>query len=323
MKKIGIVCCYFGKLPNYFHLWLKSCAANPTIDWLFFGDQKLSGLPENVKHYHVTLEKIHKLCREKIDEKLILPKPYKICDYKVFYGSIFTDYLVGYDFWGYCDFDMIFGDLREFFSPERLEKFDKILPLGHLSIYRNTPEVNKRFRCAGSQYTLHQVLTDEKTCAFDEWRGIYAIYKHNDFPMCDDMPFADITCMHKRLTIHSRTSCKYKKTAPNFEHQVFYWENGKIYRTYIDGNKRICQDTFLYIHLARRQFPDAPEADAFYCTPAGFVPKIPGVVPGRKEIDQYNPFYGKLFEWIERRLRRRMMKRENHRRFAARAKTSK
>ena len=322
MKKIGIVCCYFGKLPNYFHLWLKSCAANPTIDWLFFGDQELSGLPENVKHFQVTLEKVRELCRDKIDRELILPKPYKICDYKVLYGSIFADFLAGYDFWGYCDFDMIFGDLREFFTPERLDKFDKILPLGHLSIYRNTPEVNERFRCAGSQYTLHQVLTDEKTCAFDEWRGIYAIYKHNDFPMCDDMPFADISCMHKRLTIHRRTSGKYKKPAPDFERQIFYWENGKVYRSYIDKDKRICQDTFLYIHLARRQFPDAPEADAFYCTPSGFVPKIPGVVPGRKEIDRFNPFYGKLFEWIERRLRRRMMKRENHRRFAARVKTS-
>lgn len=323
MKQIGIVCCYFGKLPNYFNLWLKSAAANPTVDWLFFCDQELSGLPENIKFHRMTLTKVHEICKRKIDPELILPKPYKICDYKALYGSIFADYLTGYDFWGYCDFDMIFGDLREFFTEERLEKFDKILPLGHLSIYKNTPEVNERFRCAGSQYTLHQVLTDEKTCAFDEWRGIYAIYQHNGFPMCDDMPFADISCMHKRLTIHRRTSDKYKKPAPDHNHQLFYWENGKIYRAYIDEHKQVCLDNFLYIHLARRTFPDAPDAGAFYCTPSGFIAKTPGSVPSAKEIKKLNAYHGKLFEWIERHIRRKIMKRENHRRFAGRTGKSK
>lgn len=319
MKKIAIVCCYFGKLPNYFNLWLRSCAANPSIDWLFFCDQEQTALPQNVKYFRVTLAEIHNLCRQKVSPELILPKAYKLCDYKVMFGTIFADYLTGYDFWGYCDFDMIFGDLRAFFTDERLEKFDKILPLGHLSIYRNTPEVNERFRCAGSQYTLHQVLTDEKTCAFDEWRGIYAIYKHNGFPMCDDMPFADISCMHKRLTIHRRTSDKYKKPAPNYDQQLFYWENGKVFRAYVDKDRKVSVDDFLYIHLPRRKFPDAPETEAFYCTPTGFEPKTPGTVPGVREIKRLNAWHGRLFEWIEGHIRRKIMKRENHRRFAERS----
>jgi hypothetical protein len=33
--------------------------------------------------------------------------PYKICDWKPFYGHIFREYLVAYDFWGHCDMDII------------------------------------------------------------------------------------------------------------------------------------------------------------------------------------------------------------------------
>ena len=58
MHKIGIICCYFGSLPNYFNLWLKSCAANPTIDWLFFTDQSIETLPKNVHLHLTTLETI-------------------------------------------------------------------------------------------------------------------------------------------------------------------------------------------------------------------------------------------------------------------------
>lgn len=315
MKKIAIVCCYLGQLPNYFHLWLQSCAANPTIDWLFFTDQKISDLPGNVKCFPTHLEELRKLCKEKIAPETILPLAYKVCDYKPMYGVMFEEYLAGYDFWGYCDFDMIFGNLRSFFTEELLVRFDKILTLGHLSIYRNTPEINQRFRCPCSKLDLKKVIVTEKTCAFDEWRGIYTIYKENGFSMYDEVPFADISCMKKRLTLHRRSSAKYKAPAPDFCRQTFYWENGELYRAYVDGGM-VKTDTFLYIHLARRKFPAPPRLEAFYCTQGGFVEKRAGTLPSAKEIQKLNPYYGKLYEWIETRIRRKAMKRENHRRFA-------
>ena len=65
------------------------------------------------------------------------------------YGEIFEDYLLGYDFWGMCDMDMIFGDLSRFITTDILEKHDKIYQLGHLTLYRNNKEVNGRFRLDG------------------------------------------------------------------------------------------------------------------------------------------------------------------------------
>ena len=41
---IAIVLPYFGKLPNYFPLFLESCRKNPTVNWLFYTDCEV--LPE-------------------------------------------------------------------------------------------------------------------------------------------------------------------------------------------------------------------------------------------------------------------------------------
>ena len=38
--KIAIIVPYFGKMPNYFQLFLNSCASNKKFDWLIFSDDK-------------------------------------------------------------------------------------------------------------------------------------------------------------------------------------------------------------------------------------------------------------------------------------------
>lgn len=40
-NRIGIVGIYFGKLPNYFSLWVKSCSANHSIDFHVITDDIL------------------------------------------------------------------------------------------------------------------------------------------------------------------------------------------------------------------------------------------------------------------------------------------
>ena len=41
MKKITIIICYFGKLPNYYKIWEYSAINNPTINFLLVTDQKI------------------------------------------------------------------------------------------------------------------------------------------------------------------------------------------------------------------------------------------------------------------------------------------
>jgi len=323
MKRIAIVICWFGPLPNYFRLWCKSCAANPTIDWLIFTDQEIEALPDNIHVHRTTLAEIATLARRKLDfPNLSLETPYKLCDYKVMYGVIFDDRLKGYDFWGYCDFDMIFGDLRDFFSDEMLDRYDKILPCGHLSVYRNTPEVNARYKLPESKFSAEEVMSSPVNFAFDEWRCIFKIYKENGFPMYEEIPYADVSWEHERFSIYRRSAAKYSAPAPDFKHQVFYFEDGRIFRAYIDDNGSVCRDQFLYIHLMKRKFPPVDEdvlnSPAFFCTPSGFLPKEPGKLPEKKEIRKLNPYRGLLYEAIERRIRKKILKRHNHKVFVER-----
>lgn len=325
MHKIALVCCYFGPLPNYFRLWLKSCAANPAVDWLFFTDQTVEALPENVHLHSTDLEAVAELARSKTGfPNLVLPHPYKLCDYKVMYGEIFQDHLSGYDFWGYCDFDMLFGDLRKYLTPERLDHYDKILAMGHLSLYRNTPECNARYKLPGGKYTCGEVVENPLNYAFDEWKGIYRIYKENNLPMYEDPVFADLTFTRKRFSLQKRTSDQYKAPAPDYHHQVFYWENGRVMRAFYEQKQEIRTDEFAYIHFFKRRFPDIEwdidRTEAFFCTPEGFVPKESGVLPTWKEIKRLNPFHGTLYEKIEFKIRRKILKYRNHRTFVKRIK---
>lgn len=323
MHKIGIICCYFGSLPNYFNLWLKSCAANPTIDWLFFTDQSIEVLPKNVHLHLTTLETIAELARVQTGfSTLVLPTPYKLCDYKVMYGEIFKDYLKEYDFWGYCDFDMLFGDLRKFLPPERLDHYDKIFALGHLSLYRNTPECNARYRLPGGKFSCQEVVEHSENYTFDEWYGIYRIYKANNLPMFEKELFANPTCNRKRFSFQKRTSDKYPAPAPDYPHQLFYWENGHVMRAFINEQNKILTDEFAYIHFIKRRFPTPDrtleQAEAFFCTPKGFFLKKPGVLPSEKEIRVLNPFYGALYEKIEFKIRRKIQRYQNHKIFVKR-----
>ena len=323
MKKIAIIICWLGPLPDMFRLWCKSCAANPTVDWLLFTDQEPENVPENIHVHRSSLEAIADLARRKLrDPDLSLEKPYKLCDYKPMYGTMFADYLNGYDFWGHCDLDMVFGDLRGFFTDELLERYDKLLACGHLSLYRNTPDVNARYLLPGAKFKAEEVLHSPWNYAFDEWRGIFRIYKQNGFPMYDEVPYADISWMHQRFTLYRRTSAKYKAPPPDFNHQVFYYEDGKVYRAYVGGDGKVHRDQFLYIHLVKRKFPpvggELDSCSAFYCTPSGFLPKTPGALPEKREIRKLNPYYGFLFEVFEYRVRNKILKHRNHRTFVRR-----
>ena len=83
----------------------------------------------------ITFEKLKLIIQNKFDFDIALKAPYKLCDYKPAYGYLFQEYLEGYEYWGYCDVDMIFGNLKRFLPDNVIGEYDKIGHLGHLSLY--------------------------------------------------------------------------------------------------------------------------------------------------------------------------------------------
>jgi len=298
-NKICIIGVYFGKLPNYFSLWLKSCEYNPTIDFLLFTDNELNGLPKNVKSYITTLSNIKQKASTCLGFDVCLERSYKLCDYKPLYGSIFKEYLTQYDYWGHCDFDLIFGDLQLFFDKYDLYEYDRFNALGHLSLYRNTDVVNERYMCDGSLVNYKNVFTTDKSCYFDELPCMTAIYSKHNFPIFTKYIFVDIASLYDRYRIID--TYPLDKKVVNYPYQIFYWERGKCYRAYLDKNG-LHEEEYQYIHFKKRpdftvEF-DIFSTDAFYITKMGFFKKESEAT--KSVIQSFNPYKGRIYEKFEK-----------------------
>jgi Leucine-rich repeat (LRR) protein len=170
-KTICFVVVYFGKWPVWFPAFLHSCAKNPTINWIFFTDcHSPAHHSANVMFYNKTLGEMRKLIKKKVGKEAMLEDFYKIPDYKPAFGILFDDYLNDFDFWGHCDIDIIWGDIRKYTTDEILDKYDifstrKEMISGHFSLFKNTPSVNRLFR-QSSEFA--EVMRQVDCRAFDE-----------------------------------------------------------------------------------------------------------------------------------------------------------
>lgn len=171
LKTICFVVVYFGKWPPWFPAFLRTCGSNPTINWIFFTD---CGPPEhypaNVVFHNRTLAQMRKLIKNRIGKEATLKDAYKIPDYKPAFGFLFAEYLGDFDFWGHCDIDIIWGNIRKYATEEILDKYDifstrKRMISGHFSLFRNTFDVNKLFR-QSSEFA--EVIRQTECNAFDE-----------------------------------------------------------------------------------------------------------------------------------------------------------
>lgn len=144
MKKIRIILIYFGRLPALAEYFFMSCRLNPKVDFLLFADRKpYFDLPDNVRYIPMSRKEFINLAQGKLKISLQLPFPYKLCDYKPFYGHLFEDYLEGAGFWGYTDLDMIMGHYGEWLHPEYFDRYDIITArkdsfAGNFTLFKNT-----------------------------------------------------------------------------------------------------------------------------------------------------------------------------------------
>lgn len=288
MYKLITISCYFGELPEHFPVFLRSVAMNPTIDFLLITDCSVDNLPSNFRVHSCTFDEMRKRLQALFDFPIVLDRPYKLCDYKPVWGLAFSEYLEGYDFWGYCDLDVIFGDIRKFISDSILESHDKIYELGHLTYYRNTAEVIERYKLSGGIDYITTFTTHEIT-AFDEYAGMQNIYDKNSFPTYHKRDCADITYRNVRFTLTNFHVPEELVAHNNYDKQVFYCENGKVYRAYVKDGSILCEE-FNYIHFSKRKMPLndlSATCNAYFITNKGLFAKDRDVQ--LEDFDQYNP----------------------------------
>lgn len=278
MKKIAFLCPYFGKFPEHFQLWLNSCKKNSNHMWFVFTDDKRKfDYPENVKVFYTSLEKLRDDFQKKFDFPISLSGVYKLGDYKPLFGYLFEDLIEGYDAWGHIDVaDEIYGNINKFVTDELLDNYDKLMLFGHMTIYKNSYEVNRYFmKNSDADFTYKDVFSSEKFYNFEEVAegSIYKIYIENGLPIGRlDEYIADLSGLNYRFRI---STWNYDCTANSLssERMIFTWENGSVYG-YSIKNDVVEKTEYLYVHFKRRKMAlkIGVEADKYCIVPDGFLP---------------------------------------------------
>lgn len=310
---VCIIGIYFGTLPDNFKIWLGSCGYNPTIDFLLITDNDLTEykIPNNVKVINYSFEQLKQCFAEKLGFKIGMEKPYKLCDFRPTYGFVFQEYISIYDYWGYCDFDLVWGDLRCYIDKYLLTDYSKFLPYGHLSLYKNDFENNQLFRLS-NDYTLSykEMLSSPNNYLFDEL-VVDNIIKVNHISSFEKIIFVDIDPNYKRIKHVEKLNYKpeiYKEYLTenkkfNYKNQLFYWENGKIIMAYMEKNE-ILEKEFMYIHFQKRNLTGFCEIEemvnGFYITSVGFIPKLESGKPKKADFQKFNPYRGFFWDWMEK-----------------------
>ena len=257
MKKIAFVLPYFGKFNNYFNLFLKSCEYNSDINWLIFTDDHTTyDYPENVIVNYMEFSELRSLIKSKFDFDAVIENPYKLCDYKPAYGHIFEEYLREYDFWGHCDCDVIFGNIRQFITEDILDTYDKLFCLGHCTLYKNTDEINKVFMKEYKGEKLYKkVYSSNDSFTFDEEYlsdNVNRIFLEYGYSVLEDDYSANVSGRHPdfRLVRFDKQTRNYITEKKN--RNVFLFNKGTV----IMFNrifKKLNSTEFMYIHLQSRK----------------------------------------------------------------------
>ena len=268
MKKIRLIIPYFGKLPKFFPYFLLTAKRNEKINFLIYTDQKVDQFEllnaENIEFKTLSFDDLREKVQSKFDFEISLKTPYKLCDYKVAYGFIFEEELKEYEYWGFCDTDVLLGDIYQFLEEHNFftDDYARYGLLGHLQIFKNSQEVNHVFMSGqGLNYRLdyHNVFTSEQNFIFDEAEGIQKLFEKSGFEQLQDKFFDDIDISH----------FSFREYGENKSKRYYFWseENGLESINLI--NDDIVVKRPLYAHFQKRMIkcPDFKLVNSFYVIP--------------------------------------------------------
>lgn len=266
MKKIVIIFPYFGTLPVQYRMWRASALQNPTVHFMFFTDADVEPA-DNIIVHKMQFSDFQQLTQQAFDFPVVLDRPYKLCEYKQAYGYILHDYLQGYDFWGFGDLDLVYGDIRAFITDEVLtHKF--ILGWGHLSLFRNDDDTNTYFMHQEPGYQNYRdAFTTSKITFFDEFNHKGCSDKWRDCRPDDcwlEEPFDNVS--KPKQAFHF---CSLNR---GWQQVIFEHVGNKLYMLRFNNGQVERRET-LYAHFQHRGYMKDRVTDYshFLVTPSGMI----------------------------------------------------
>jgi hypothetical protein len=313
MNKIALINIQIGAYKPYFSLFLKSCENNSDVDFFFLTDQSVSSKCGNIHIMHTTFNEVKNRLQRLYEFPINLQSPYELCDYKVAYGELLRGELQNYDFWGFCDTDMVFGRIRNFLTESILDKYDKILIRGHFTLFRNNEKITSCYRMPlkNGRLRYKEVFSDAGVHHFDEGmpdllEGINMIFAEQFGweRVYDKYIFMDLD-VNKYQFINAdftNDETEQKKAL----HSVFLWNKGVLTRISVNAKgEKLNSEEFMYIHFQKRNMKMQCDGvgNSFYIVPNKFV---------TAEINKkllFNANKSRIY-WIKlvERLKKRIMK---------------
>ena len=127
-----------------------------------------------------------------------------------------------------------------------MKKYDKIYWLGHVTLYRNTPEINA-LGLKNHKYptaTYRQAFSTPYNYHFIEGGGMYLIAKMSGLRCYEGIEFADIAVEYYNFVL----AWKENGHLPG----IIKWQNGILTWVYLENNK-IQEEEISYVHLQKRK----------------------------------------------------------------------
>lgn len=265
MKRIVALFPYFGTLPSLYGAWRASALDNASVDFMFFTDCDVEPAPNIIVH-KMTFEAFQQLVQRKFDFPIVLDRPYKICDYRPAFAYILADYVRGYDFWGWGDLDVVYGDIRHFITDEVLSHHKMISGWGHFTLYHNDEDTNTYFMKEIEGYkSCKEVFATNKTCFFDE-------YRHKGFgdKWKECRPEDSWTEEHFDNIAFPKRSFHFWSWISGWKQFVFEHHEGKLFRIKYAKGQLLKEET-MYAHFQHRGYMKDTVTDYghFIITPDG------------------------------------------------------
>ena len=174
MKKIIVIFPHFGKLPPQYKMWRESALYNTDVTFLFFTDCDVEPA-NNIIVHKITFADFTQMVQSRFNFQIVLDRPYKICDYRPAFAYILSEYVKGYNFWGWGDLDVVYGDIRHFITDDVLSRYKMISGFGHFTLLCNDEFTNTFFMKEVDGYMSYKdAFTQRCSMFFDE-------YEHKGF----------------------------------------------------------------------------------------------------------------------------------------------
>lgn len=266
MKSIVLIFPYFGKLPVQYKMWRESALRNPSVDFMFFTDADVEPAPNIIVH-KMQFYDFQQLTQKAFDFTIVLDRPYKLCEYKQAYGYILHDYIKKYDFWGFGDLDLVYGDIRSFLTDSVLQH-TFLLGWGHLTLLRNDDDANTYFMKQIDGYQNYKdAFTTSKITFFDEYDHNGCSDKWRDCRPNDcwlEWPFDNASKPKQSYHFNSLTR--------GWKQVVFEHIDNKLYMIRFNNGKKERKES-LYAHFQHRPFMKdrVKNYDHFLITPRAII----------------------------------------------------